>query len=98
MQLHGQGVAAAEIAHRLEISRASVYRVIDDARAKAEGKNLKVAKTVCLGTSTVLKLKNWWRPERPHSELAMALEQSPPFFVCLAPRRAFDLHPTALLA
>ena len=33
MQLHGQGVAAAEIAHRLEISRASVYRVIEDARA-----------------------------------------------------------------
>jgi DNA invertase Pin-like site-specific DNA recombinase len=28
MQLHGQGVAAAEIAHRLEISRASVYRVL----------------------------------------------------------------------
>jgi DNA invertase Pin-like site-specific DNA recombinase len=38
MQLHGQGVAAAEIAHRLEISRASVYRVIEDARAKAEDK------------------------------------------------------------
>ena len=38
MQLHGQGVAAAEIAHRLEISRASVYRVIEDARAKTEGK------------------------------------------------------------
>jgi DNA-binding transcriptional regulator LsrR (DeoR family) len=35
---HGQGVAAAEIAHRLEISRASVYRVLEDARAKAEGK------------------------------------------------------------
>jgi DNA invertase Pin-like site-specific DNA recombinase len=33
MQLHGQGVAAAEIAHRLEISRASVYRVVEDARA-----------------------------------------------------------------
>ena len=29
----GQGVAAAEIAHRLEVSRASVYRVIEDARA-----------------------------------------------------------------
>jgi DNA invertase Pin-like site-specific DNA recombinase len=38
MQLHGQGVAAAEIAHRLEISRASVYRVLEDERAKAEGK------------------------------------------------------------
>ena len=38
MQLHGQGVAAAEIAHRLEVSRASVYRVIEDARAKTEGK------------------------------------------------------------
>jgi DNA invertase Pin-like site-specific DNA recombinase len=38
MQLHGQGVAAAEIAHRMEISRASVYRVIADARAKMEGK------------------------------------------------------------
>jgi DNA-binding transcriptional regulator LsrR (DeoR family) len=36
MQLHGQGVRAAEIAHRLEISRASVYRVIQDARAAAE--------------------------------------------------------------
>ena len=32
----GQG-AAAEIAHRLEVSRASVYRVIEDARAKTEG-------------------------------------------------------------
>ena len=38
MQLHRQGVAAAEIAHRLEVSRASVYRVIEDARAKTEGK------------------------------------------------------------
>jgi DNA invertase Pin-like site-specific DNA recombinase len=38
MQLHGQGVPAAEIAHRLEISRASVYRVIQDARAEADGK------------------------------------------------------------
>ena len=38
MALHGQGVAAAEIAHRLEVSRASVYRVIEDARAKADGK------------------------------------------------------------
>jgi DNA invertase Pin-like site-specific DNA recombinase len=37
MQLHGQGVPAAEIAHRLEISRASVYRVTQDARAEAEG-------------------------------------------------------------
>jgi DNA invertase Pin-like site-specific DNA recombinase len=37
MRLHGQGVAAAEIAHRLEISRASVYRVIEDARAEADG-------------------------------------------------------------
>jgi hypothetical protein len=37
MQLHGQGVAAAKIAHRLEISRASVYRVIEVARAKADG-------------------------------------------------------------
>ena len=37
MQLHGQGVAAAEIAHRLEISRASVYRVIEDARATEQG-------------------------------------------------------------
>src|SRR5262249_18471248 len=37
MQLHGQGVAAAEIAHRLEVSRASVYRVLEDARAKTEG-------------------------------------------------------------
>ena len=37
MQLHGQGIAAAEIAHRLEISRASVYRVTQDARAEAEG-------------------------------------------------------------
>ena len=36
MQLHGQGVAAAEIAHRLEVSRASVYRVIADERAKTE--------------------------------------------------------------
>jgi hypothetical protein len=36
MQLHGQGVAAGEIAHRFEISRASVYRVLDDARAKPE--------------------------------------------------------------
>ena len=34
----GQGVAAAEIAHRLEVSRASVHRVIEDARAKTEGK------------------------------------------------------------
>jgi DNA invertase Pin-like site-specific DNA recombinase len=34
--LHGQGVSAAEIAHRLEISRASVYRVLEDARAKTE--------------------------------------------------------------
>jgi len=33
MQLHGQGVAAAEIARRLEVSRPSVYRVIEDARA-----------------------------------------------------------------
>jgi DNA-binding transcriptional regulator LsrR (DeoR family) len=38
MALHGQGIAAAEIAHRLEISRASVYRVLEDARAQAEGK------------------------------------------------------------
>src|SRR6516162_7186151 len=38
MQLRGQGVAAAEIAHRLEVSRASVFRVIEDARAKTEGK------------------------------------------------------------
>src|SRR5262249_23705120 len=38
MQLHGQGVAAAEIAHRLEVSRASVYRVIEDARANTEVK------------------------------------------------------------
>ena len=37
MQLHGQGVPAAEIAHQLEISRASVYRVTQDARAEAEG-------------------------------------------------------------
>src|SRR5215472_11314517 len=45
MQLHGQGVPAAEIAHRLEISRASVYRVIQDARAEAEGNGiLKVVK------------------------------------------------------
>jgi DNA invertase Pin-like site-specific DNA recombinase len=36
MALHGQGVPAAEIAHRLEISRASVYRVIQDARAEVE--------------------------------------------------------------
>ena len=59
MQLHGQGLSAAEIAHRLEIGRASVYRVIEDARAKAEGNGiLKVAKTVGLGTSTVQKFKN----------------------------------------
>jgi DNA invertase Pin-like site-specific DNA recombinase len=59
MQLHGQGVAAAEIAHRLEISRASVFRVIEDARAEAESNGiLKVAKTVGLGTSTVQKLKD----------------------------------------
>jgi DNA invertase Pin-like site-specific DNA recombinase len=38
MALHGQGVAAAEIAQRWEVRRASVYRVIEDARAKAEGK------------------------------------------------------------
>ena len=36
-----------------------MYRVIEDARAKAEGNSiLKVAKTVGLGTSTVQKLKN----------------------------------------
>jgi hypothetical protein len=59
----------------------------------------KVGKMVGLGTSTVQKLKNEMvEAERPHSELAVALEQSPPFFVCLAPRRAFDLHPTVLLA
>jgi DNA invertase Pin-like site-specific DNA recombinase len=50
MQLHGKGVAAAEIAHRLEISRASVYRVLEDARAKAEGNGIrKVGKMVGLG-------------------------------------------------
>ena len=31
MALHGQGVATAEIAHRLEVSRASVYRVLEAA-------------------------------------------------------------------
>jgi DNA invertase Pin-like site-specific DNA recombinase len=46
MQLHDQGIAAAEIAHRLEISRASVYRVLEDARAKVEGNGLKVVKNV----------------------------------------------------
>jgi DNA-binding transcriptional regulator LsrR (DeoR family) len=38
MALHGQRVATAELAHRLEVSRASVYRVIEDARAKTEVK------------------------------------------------------------
>jgi DNA invertase Pin-like site-specific DNA recombinase len=31
MALHGKGVAAAEIAHRLEVSRGSVYRVLEAA-------------------------------------------------------------------
>jgi hypothetical protein len=31
------------------------------------------------------------------SQLAVALEQPPPFFVCLAPRRALDLNSAALL-
>jgi DNA invertase Pin-like site-specific DNA recombinase len=47
MQLHGQGVAAAEIAHRLEVSRASVHRVIEDARAKTEGKVQGHSASVC---------------------------------------------------
>jgi DNA-binding transcriptional regulator LsrR (DeoR family) len=38
MALHGQDIAAAEIAHRLEISRASVYRVLEDAEGKTEVK------------------------------------------------------------
>ena len=32
------------------------------------------------------------------SQLAVAGERSPPFFVCLAPRRALYLNPTALPA
>jgi DNA invertase Pin-like site-specific DNA recombinase len=32
LQLRSQGIAAAEIAHRLEIGVASVYRVLEDAR------------------------------------------------------------------
>jgi hypothetical protein len=40
----------------------------------------------------------WWRPERPHRWLAVALKQSPPFFICLAPRRALDLDPVGLLS
>lgn len=37
LRLHGEGVGGTEIARRLGLGRASVYRILDDAKAPAQG-------------------------------------------------------------
>ena len=37
LRLHGEGVGGTEIARRLGLGRASVYRILDDAKAAAQG-------------------------------------------------------------
>jgi DNA invertase Pin-like site-specific DNA recombinase len=37
LRLHGEGVGGTEIARRLGLGRASVYRILDDAKAGAQG-------------------------------------------------------------